>query len=320
MIDSLGPCTFTSSTVYASLAHFESDFLKKLADASGDSICVEFVSKVRIELSSIDCLDKLHLFMEQVKDLLEFDANLNQNGITGPSRYCGDSFFGIFIRTILAKWEIADFETTCEIFDNIQRFTTHGMYESGLILNVESDSEEDDDDITFEDFPRTKSKRSPYSGFQGLEMAQTLQIIQQATVNGDIALAQDYIHRYFDFNGSDPMDFYSNIDHTTLSKIGTSGVAEYSEANVNIARSIAAMTTLQSPFPRAELYRNSIIMARQQQQLQPLSTAAASSHNTYVNRHQHAMISLATMWTLCGNYSMALSAVEGTISSGHNCD
>eukprot|EP01037_Dinobryon_pediforme_P020278 gene20278-20858_t len=132
---------------------------------------------------------------------------------------------------------------------------------------------------------------------------------------GDVALAEDHIHRYFDFNGSDPLESLDTFANKAING-GASASASAADTTASISRIVSSMLALQAPFPRAELYASALSASRQ---LHPQGSPHASSTNTstYIHRHQHAMITLATMWTLSGNYSMALSAVEEAMNTAH---
>lgn len=282
-----------------------------------------FIMKIKVDLSAIDSIEYLHEIMDKARDLLEIDANLSQNEVTGPSRICADSFLGTFIRGTMVKWELLDFEGSCEVFERMRQFmNSRDMLECRMPLTARTfpylisrrglaaaNDLDDYDDRTVSSRivcgPRERQEK---------ELSSILLRIQTAMHSGDIASAEQCIHRYFDFNGSDPLDSsLLNTDAGAAAKQSSSGggaeTATPMESSATIARAISAMLALQAPFPRAEIYVNSATMAGSRAQLN--SSQGKLINNTYVHRHQHAMITIATMWTVCGNYSMALSAVEG---------
>lgn len=266
-----------------------------------------FIMKIKADLSAIDSIENLHNIMDKARNLLEIDANLSQNEVTGPSRICADSFLGTFLRSTIVKWELLDFEGSCEVFERMRHFMNSSEISDYRMPLSGSPATDDSDDLTVRSRMVCGTRERQES-----ELSSILLRIQTAMRSGDIASAEECIHKYFDFNGSDPLDStLLSIDTGAAAKQGNGGGEATTpvESSATIARAVSAMLALQAPFPRAEIYVNSVTMAGNRTQLN--SSQGKLVNNAYVHRHQHAMITIATMWTVCGNYSMALSAVEG---------
>ena len=301
----------------ASVEDFQAVFLDSYSHPNGPLI----LEKIKIELSAIDSVENLHIIMDKARELLEVDANLSQNEVTGPSRICAESFLGIFIRGMIVKWELLDFEGSCEVFERMRHFMySRDISDCRMRLTAQTFSY-----IISRTGAETKNGLDDYDGTlsrvhcgprerQEKELSSILLQIQAAMHSGDIAQAEEYIHIFFDFNGSDPRDSsLLSVDTGAAAKQASgSGGAEAAppiDSSVTIARAMSAMLALQAPYPRADIYVASSATIGNRTQLNP--SHGKLVNNVYVYRHQHAMITIATMWTVCGNYSMALSAVEG---------
>ena len=300
--------------LFQSVAELEKKFKTYFADETDGS---QVFKDIYEELTSINSVENLHSLIDPAKDLLEVDANLSQNEVTGPFRFCGDSFLGMFVRTISVKWELLDFEETCEVLDRLNNFMIQNHTQSKLKITVNSSTLPyvvGRQDLSCIDW-QPKRQSSLCREQQEKQLGDLHLKIQLAMKTGDVALAEDHIHRYFDFNGSDPLESLDTFANKAING-GASASASAADTTASISRIVSSMLALQAPFPRAELYASALSASRQ---LHPQGSPHASSTNTstYIHRHQHAMITLATMWTLSGNYSMALSAVEEAMNTAH---
>ena len=170
-----------------------SDFLSELLSAfdalENDSRTPGhfFVDKVRDVLSDFKSVDDLVQFVDSIKNLFTNDASISPNESMAPFKVCPDSNLGIYCRCFFAKWECLSFGFVCQLYESLTAFT--------------SDLYNDSDDCanTMAKLPRRTIVHV------GMGVQTFLQQADEAAQSGDVHAAERLLHRYFDFNGNDPL-------------------------------------------------------------------------------------------------------------------
>ena len=88
-------------------------------EASQD--CHDFMNEY-LSCTALEDLDALDSFFDRLPTLFHEDPAMQVNAVCGPTRLCRDSFLGLFVRSMCARWESLPFDSMCSIFDAVQRF------------------------------------------------------------------------------------------------------------------------------------------------------------------------------------------------------
>jgi Anaphase-promoting complex subunit 5 len=146
-----------------------------------------FVDKVRDVLSDFKSVDDLVHFVDSIQNLLTNDVSISPNESVAPYRICPDSSLGTYCRCFFAKWECLSFEFVCQLYESLAAFT-NGIY------------------CASDDFALTMGQlsRRPIVHV-GMGVQSYLQQADEAAQTGDVHAAERLLHRYFDFNGNDPL-------------------------------------------------------------------------------------------------------------------
>lgn len=146
-----------------------------------------FVNKVRDVLSDFKSVDDLVHFVDSIQNLFTNDVSISPNESVAPFRICPDSSLGIYCRCFFAKWECLSFGFVCQLYESLAAFTI-GLYSAS------------------DDFALTMGQlsRRPIVHV-GMGVQSFLQQADEAAQTGDVHAAERLLHRYFDFNGNDPL-------------------------------------------------------------------------------------------------------------------
>lgn len=146
-----------------------------------------FVDKVRDVLSDFKSVDDLVHFFDSIQNLFTNDVSISPNESVAPYRICPDSSLGIYCRCFFAKWECLSFGFVCQLYESLAAFTK-GIY------------------CAFDYFALTMGQlsRRPIVHV-GMGVQSYLQQADEAAQTGDVHAAERLLHRYFDFNGNDPL-------------------------------------------------------------------------------------------------------------------
>ncbi len=158
------------------------------------------------DLHMIDSIDLLFDFMESLRELFDNDDNVSPNGSPAPTKVCVDSTLGLFLRSLLARWD-------CLPFDNI------GILYSNMVAFMENYNNNDNND-DFEEMVVSQDDNAvsvemsrmihSSSNDPGLYLVESFNAMEL----GDVATAESLLHNFFDFNGYDIL-VSNNTPNTT---------------------------------------------------------------------------------------------------------
>ena len=174
---------------YPRVESFLTDLLISLSGTSIGSVRQqstvgdEFVGIVRVMLLNLRSMDDFVHFIDGIQDLFLSDSAGSPNEAMGPTKLCHDSSLGIYCRTFIAKWECLSFDLVCQLFESFTSF-----------VDLHPDDE-------VSEAVRTAPLEEPVR--EGVHLF--LQQAEEASKNGDVHTAEGLLHRYFDFNGNDPL-------------------------------------------------------------------------------------------------------------------
>ena len=143
----------------------------------------EFIGIIRVMLLNLRSIDDFIHFFDGIQDLFLNDSAGSPNEAMGPTKLCLDSSLGIYCRTLSAKWECLSFDLVCQLFESFTSFM--GLHPNQEVIEA----------------VRTVSLEEPVR--EGVHLF--LQQAEEASKNGDVHTAEGLLHRYFDFNGNDPL-------------------------------------------------------------------------------------------------------------------
>lgn len=125
---------------------------------------------------------------ETMRSAIEPNNQISHNNLAAPSLITADSYLGVFLRTVFAKWECLKFEEICSLHYQVQLFLR-----AAEILTAEV-SEQAPVEIQ-SPFLRFLSKGT-YSKYSSFDSA------LPSTDDCDVAVMESQVHRAFDFRGS----------------------------------------------------------------------------------------------------------------------
>jgi len=228
--------------------------------------------------NNINSVDELIDFIDNTRDLFEYDSNLSNNGVPAPTRVCPDSNLGIFLRSIHACWDSMSFGAISLLHDSLKRFNENVSDNQQIPSNMDGaiDPEEAFNNFAYKlgiDDAVVDIVDSEDAIDDGNAYAHLLNAMK-AVVCGDVKTAEGSMHWYFDYNPSDPL--------TTVPS-SSNGV---SAAGKSTSEAIQMLESCNQPQFANE-------------------------------RHQQAMLTLASMWARNSHYSMALLALEEAMKTAH---
>jgi Anaphase-promoting complex subunit 5 len=145
---------------------------------------LSFVHKVHASLQSLQSIDDLVHFVDSVQTLFLNDANSSPNEAIAPTRLCLDSSLGIYCRSFIAKWECLSFDFVCQLYESLNVFLGDSTSKVEVISAVQLEQIPNYDETAVHLF---------------------LKQAEDAADSGDVNTAERLLHRYFDFNGNDPL-------------------------------------------------------------------------------------------------------------------
>ena len=223
-----------------------------------------FVKEVLRELQSLESIDDLVHYVDSIDSLFEYDATISPNEIMAPIKICIDSSLGIYCRSFRAKWECLSFDSVYQLYESLRTFLM--IQDHRVILSQ-----------TFDGHKIIVYNDSPYDG-DNMGINRFLVQAEKAAENGDVHTAEKLLHRYFDYNGNDP-----------LLSVGSKGSTSGSGMNGLISSKVA---------------------------LEALNNANDPQFNAST-RYQQSLLQLAAMWSKNGHYPLAMAAVEESMKTAH---
>ena len=223
-----------------------------------------FVKEVLRELHSLESIDDLVHYVDSIDSLFEYDSTISPNEIMAPIKICIDSSLGIFCRSFRAKWECLSFDSVYQLYESLRHFLTiqdHTTTSSQIINGHEI--------IVFNNAPNDGNN---------MGINRFLVQAEKAAENGDVHTAEKLLHRYFDYNGNDP-----------LLSVGSKGSSSGSGMSGLISSKVA---------------------------LEALNNANEPQFNAST-RYQQSLLQLAAMWSRNGHYPLAMAAVEESMKTAH---
>jgi Anaphase-promoting complex subunit 5 len=167
---------------------FLTDLLTSFGAVSGENEAgashLSFVHKVHSSLQNLQSIDDLVHFVDSVRTLFLNDVNSSPNEAIGPTRLCLDSSLGIYCRSFIAKWECLSFDFVCQLYESLNVFLG-------------------DSTSKVEEISAVQLQHIPNHDVTAVHLF--LKQAEDAAVSGDVHTAERLLHRYFDFNGNDPL-------------------------------------------------------------------------------------------------------------------
>ncbi len=145
------------------------------------------------ELHMIDSIDLLFDFIESLRELFDNDDNVSPNASPAPTKVCVDSTLGLFLRSLLARWDCLPFDNIGILYSNLVSFLN--SYNSS-IDNDEEMMVSQDDVIMNDEMFRVIHNSSNDPGVYLMESFKAMEL-------GDVSMAESLLHNFFDFNGYD---------------------------------------------------------------------------------------------------------------------
>lgn len=143
-----------------------------------------FVHKVHASLQNLQSIDDLVHFVDSVQTLFLNDVNSSPNEAIAPTRLCLDSSLGIYCRSFIAKWECLSFDFVCQLYESLNVFLGDS---TSKVVDITS--------VQMQQIPN----------YDATAVHLFLKQAEDAADSGDVHTAERLLHRYFDFNGNDPL-------------------------------------------------------------------------------------------------------------------
>ena len=155
-----------------------------------------FTAKVLGDLQRVQSIDDLIEFVDSIRSIFESDVSISPNEVMAPNRICPDSSLGIFSRSFIAKWDCLPFDSVCQLYEAFRIFVSSGeSHENHGYQNSSAPTFENDSSFS----------ASQNSDDDCIGVHRFLQQAEVASESGDVYAAEKLLHRYFDFNGNDPL-------------------------------------------------------------------------------------------------------------------
>lgn len=158
------------------------DYLKQLSLYISQESSIYSNIQQKLNFESIDSLIDL---MDIAPEYLIQPTDADPNSVAFPYCFTRDSLVGIYVRSVIAKWEILHFGEISQVFESFQNFA-----------NCLSTSR-----------PQINQplKVHPVQSMVLEEPRAYLINAEKATINSDLLPAVESIHAYFDSNGTNPL-------------------------------------------------------------------------------------------------------------------
>lgn len=193
---------------------------------------IHFTSELLVYLSIFESFDRFVSAVESSHAVIQSDTDtsLSPNDLHGPHVVSPGSSLGVFVRSVLAKWECLQFEELSHIFHHYSVFMKRPHQqqqpphiEQALPLKAKG--------LSFIAFSYTSANNS---NGKGVASNMRYNTAQKALVFGDVSLMESTIHSLHDYDGSDPLQVAKVVSVVPgdNSSRGTSA---------NIQRSLAAI-------------------------------------------------------------------------------
>ena len=236
-------------------------YIDEVEGVSDSEIENLFVLEILSALQNLKSIDDLVQYVDSIDRLFESDSTISPNEIMAPTKLCSDSSLGIYCRSFRAKWECLSFDSVYQLYESLRRFLSTADTASFNVLEGQEiavlNNAPIDDDIGIDRF---------------------LLQAENAAVNGDVYTAEKLLHRYFDYNGNDP-----------LLSVASKGSSLVSGMSCVISSKAA---------------------------LEALNHAKDPQFNAST-RYQQSLLQLAAMWSKNGHYPLAMAAVEESMKTAH---
>ena len=171
------------------------------------------------DLHMIDSIDLLFDFMESLRELFDNDDNISPNGSLAPTKVCVDSTLGLFLRSLLARWDCLPFDNIGILYSNMTVFMDN--YNSTIDNNNDFEAivvPQVDVAMTAEMFRMIHNSTND----PGLYLVESFNAMEL----GDVATAESLLHNFFDFNGYDILVSSSTSSTTQTSEFSDVSLSE----------------------------------------------------------------------------------------------
>ena len=185
-----------------------------------------FTTELLVYLSIFESFDRFVSAVESSQTVIQSDTDtsLSPNDLYGPHVVSPGSSLGVFIRSILAKWECLQFEELGHLFHHYSVFMKRQQTHVQQALPLKANG------LSFIAFNKTSTYNS---NDEGVASNMRYNKAQKAFVFGDVSLMESTIHSLHDYDGSDPLQIAKVVPVPgDNSSRGTSA---------NIQRSLAAV-------------------------------------------------------------------------------
>ena len=240
-------------------------------------------------------IDTFFTVIETIKSTIATAMTSNTlsfNELSGPVLITPDSHLGIFVRSVVAKWECMRFDELCVLFEQVQVFLTFSSTER-------SEVNEDYNSYVVNDL------LGIYNGNNNTRarvQIDSSSLVQKALHYNDISVVEHALHCMHDISGSDPLtSLGGSMNSTSLAASAVEGKTSTETGGGT------GNETVGGPSNAAMLRALAAVMRTTE------STGSSSSSS----KHQHVMLSLASMWLRADNLVMALAAIEEALKIAH---
>jgi hypothetical protein len=182
-----------SCSSYLSFHDFSQRVVSHWSDAARELMDGLLVASLQRPIASLDEFLDLSTLATSI---MEDDANMNYNALSGPCRVSKDSSLGVFLRYVTGVWEAMSFEESCQLYDDFKAFMMDKHIKSADLYDKKAAPES----LSFlcgrgDDVLHLK----PDSSLP--ESSKLMFYAQKAIAFNDITTGEIYLHRYYDYNG-----------------------------------------------------------------------------------------------------------------------
>lgn len=158
-----------------------------------------FSIEIETYVKSINDFVQFVTAIESSITILESNSSIDPNDLSGPNLIMTDSFLGVFVRSMLAQWDCLLFEDISQIYKLFMNFisSTHISTATTTTTNVRSDI----NCITQNKCDYLKEQKYDMKAYQ------TYILAKDTFASGDLSLTEDTIHHFYDYNGSNPLQY-----------------------------------------------------------------------------------------------------------------
>jgi hypothetical protein len=239
--------------------------------------------------------DAFFSFLENIKSYFENSNQNTDNALCGPNRISNNSSLGLFLRKIIALWSVASFPQQCNLYEKWRKFLLtsdqYTLYQCSCFSDEAVRAFYFPLEVITDENP-SNGRKFPKNDTGSPNLVSYLNEVEFYLKKKDFSRVEDTIHDYFDtvLTNNYPVMLFSS--------------------------SVAASTEAIPVGNGDNINSNSLSSYEIERNMKDLSSHKRMNNYSAL-KHQHSMISLATMWITAKNYPFAYSAIEEALKTSH---